>query len=136
MPTLTPKKILIVDDDQYIVETVRTVLESSGYNVAVACDGQRGLELAEAESPDLIILDMMMPHRSGLLILETLRLSCPLPVRVIMITANDGERHQQYAESLGVDAYFRKPFPIDDLMEKIRSLLGPGTTGVAADANV
>lgn len=117
------KKILIVDDEREIVESVQIALEANGYEVVTCHDGNRGLALAEQEKPDLIILDMMMPKRSGFLVLEMLRQTNPYPVRVIMITANEGERHKAYAESLGVDDYIRKPFPIDVLIDSVKRIL-------------
>ncbi|MFV2067210.1 MAG: response regulator transcription factor [Pirellulales bacterium] len=117
------KKILIVDDDYEIVESLRMALEANGYSVLIARDGNQGLAMAEREDPDLVILDMMMPKRSGFLVLEKLRRTRPIPMRVIMITANEGSRHKAYAEMLGVDDYIRKPFPMDRLMESIGRLL-------------
>jgi DNA-binding response OmpR family regulator len=122
----TPKaaqRVLIVDDDQEIVESVRYALESHGFQVMIARDGNQGLAMAEREDPDLVILDMMMPKRSGFLVLEKLRRSRPVPMRVIMITANEGSRHKAYAEMLGVDDYIRKPFAMDRLMESVKRLL-------------
>src|SRR5215813_11920461 len=124
--TPTPKKgsrILIVDDDNEIVESVRYALEANGYAVLIARDGNQGLSMAEREDPDLVILDMMMPKRSGFLVLEKLRRSRPVPLRVIMITANEGSRHKAYAEMLGVDDYIRKPFAMDRLMDSVERLL-------------
>ena len=109
------KRVLIVDDDGEIVESVRFALELRGYQVLVARDGNQGLAMAEREDPDLVILDMMMPKRSGFLVLEKLRRTRPVPLRVIMITANEGSRHKAYAEMLGVDDYIRKPFAMDRL---------------------
>jgi DNA-binding response OmpR family regulator len=117
------KRILLVDDDPEIVESMRTVLESRGYEILVARDGNQGLVLAEGEEPDLVVLDMMMPKRSGFLVLEKLRRSRPNPMRVIMITANEGSRHKAYAEMLGVDDYIRKPFAMDRLLESVDRLL-------------
>jgi DNA-binding response OmpR family regulator len=117
------QRVLIVDDDHEIVESVRFALESKGYQVLVARDGNQGLSMAEREDPDLVILDMMMPKRSGFLVLEKLRRSRPIPLRVIMITANEGSRHKAYAEMLGVDDYIRKPFAMDRLMESVAKLL-------------
>ncbi|MCE9630786.1 MAG: response regulator [Planctomycetia bacterium] len=117
------KRILLVDDDAEIVESMRTVLESRGYQILVARDGNQGLVLAEGEDPDLVVLDMMMPKRSGFLVLEKLRRSRPNPMRVIMITANEGSRHKAYAEMLGVDDYIRKPFAMDRLLESVDRLL-------------
>jgi DNA-binding response OmpR family regulator len=117
------KRILLVDDDHEIVESMRTVLETRGYHILVARDGNQGLVMAESEEPDLVVLDMMMPKRSGFLVLEKLRRSRPDPMRVIMITANEGSRHKAYAEMLGVDDYIRKPFAMDRLLESVDRLL-------------
>src|SRR5579859_950821 len=117
------KKILLVDDDREIVESMRLALDATGFETIVARDGNQGLSMAEREDPDLVILDMMMPKRSGFLVLEKLRRSRPVPLRVIMITANEGSRHKAYAEMLGVDDYIRKPFAMDRLMESVKRLL-------------
>lgn len=117
------KRILLVDDDYEIIESMRAVLESRGYEILVARDGNQGLAMAEREDPDLVILDMMMPKRSGFLVLEKLRRTRPVPLRVIMITANEGSRHKAYAEMLGVDDYIRKPFAMDRLLESVGRLL-------------
>ncbi len=119
----TGKRVLLVDDDYEIVEAIRHALEAKGYTVLLARDGNQGLAMAEREDPDLMILDMMMPKRSGFLVLEKLRRSRPVPLRVIMITANEGSRHKAYAEMLGVDDYIRKPFAMDRLIESVGRLL-------------
>jgi len=118
------KKILLVDDDQEIVESMRVALGAKGHEIVVARDGNQGLAMIEREDPDLLILDMMMPKRSGFLVLERLRRNRPVPMRIIMITANEGSRHKAYAEMLGVDDYIRKPFAMDRLMESVARLLG------------
>ena len=117
------KRILLVDDDTEIVETIRTALEANGYQILVARDGNQGLAMVERDDPDLVILDMMMPKRSGFLVLEWLRRNRRVPTRVIMITANEGSRHKAYAEMLGVDDYIRKPFAMDRLIESVSRLL-------------
>src|SRR5689334_5140113 len=117
------RRILLVDDDGEIVESMRIALEAKGYQILVARDGNQGLSMAEREDPDLVILDMMMPKRSGFLVLEKLRRSRPVPMRVIMITANEGSRHKAYAEMLGVDDYIRKPFAMDKLVDAVQRLL-------------
>ena len=118
------KRILLVDDDREIIESVRIALEGAGYEILVARDGNQGLALAEREDPDLVVLDMMMPKRSGFLVLEKLRRTRPVPVRIIMVTANEGNRHKAYAEMLGVDDYIRKPFAMDRLLDSVSRLLG------------
>ena len=118
------KRILLVDDDAEVIETMRIALEIRGYEILIARDGNQGLATVERENPDLVILDMMMPKRSGFLVLEKLRRSRPVPIRVIMVTANEGSRHKAYAEMLGVDDYLRKPFAIDQLLASVERLLG------------
>jgi DNA-binding response OmpR family regulator len=118
------KRILLVDDDHEIIESVRIALEGAGYDILIARDGNQGLALAERENPDLVILDMMMPKRSGFLVLEKLRRTRPVPMRIIMVTANEGSRHKAYAETLGVDDYIRKPFAMDRLLDSVNRLLG------------
>lgn len=117
------KRVLLVDDDAEIIEAMRYALEAKGYEILVARDGNQGLAMAEREDPDLVILDMMMPKRSGFLVLERLRRTRPVPMRVIMITANEGSRHKAYAEMLGVDDYIRKPFAMDRLLDSVHRLL-------------
>ena len=118
------KRILLVDDDAEIIESLRLALEAQNYQVLIARDGNQGLALIERENPDLIILDMMMPKRSGFLVLERLKRLGEKKHRIIMITANEGNRHKAYAEMLGVDDYVRKPFPMDRLIQSVARLLG------------
>ena len=115
--------VLIVDDDPEVIESIRYAMESNGFDVSIARDGNQGLAMAEKATPDLLILDMMMPKRSGFLVLEQLRREGKDNVKVIMITGNEGHRHQQYAELLGVDDYIRKPFPMDRLVASAKTLL-------------
>lgn len=119
-------RILIVDDDIEIGESMRFALETKGYQVMIARDGNQGLALAEKHMPNLLILDMMMPKRSGFLVLEQLRRSGNDSIKVIMVTANEGSRHKAYAELLGVNDYIRKPFAMDRLIESVRNLTSPG----------
>ena len=119
----TGKKVLIVDDDFEIIEAVRYALEGAGHEVVIARDGNQALALAERENPDLMVLDMMMPKRSGFLVLEKLRRLRDEPLPVIMITGNEGSRHKAYAELLGVSDYIRKPFAMDRLVDAVDKLL-------------
>lgn len=114
----------MVDDDAEIIESLRLALEAHGYEVLIARDGNQGLALIEREAPDLVILDMMMPKRSGFLVLERLKRMGDKKQRIIMITANEGARHKSYAEMLGVDDYVRKPFPMDQLIQSVQRLVG------------
>ncbi len=118
------RKILLVDDDAEIVQAMKAVLESKGYTVVTASDGNQGLAMAEEERPDLAVIDMMMPKKSGFIVLENLKSRGAASPKVIMITANEGSRHRAYAELLGVDEYLRKPFSLDKFLESVAGLLG------------
>jgi DNA-binding response OmpR family regulator len=113
------KTILIIDDDREIVHGLKAVLETNAYRVVTAYDGVAGLSVAEQEHPDLVIVDMMMPKKSGFLVLEALKSKDAAPLKVIMMTANEGARHRAYAEMLGVDDYLRKPFAMDKLLDSV-----------------
>ncbi len=118
-----PYHILIVDDDYDVIETIRTALTAEGFTVSVATDGNQGVAYAETEAPDLLILDIMMPRRSGFLVLERLRQYSDTSVPVIMITGNEGSRHRVYAEMLGASDYIQKPFTMDRLISSVSNLL-------------
>jgi len=118
-----PPRILIVDDDYEIATPVKFALEGLGYEVVHMPDGQLGVAKLETYHPDLMVLDMMMPRQSGFLVLEHLRRSKRDQIRVIMVTANEGERHQTYARMLGVDEYMHKPFAMDQLVATAQRLL-------------
>jgi DNA-binding response OmpR family regulator len=118
------KKILVVDDDMELSNGLRAVLESQGFRVLQARDGQQGKNLVYQEKPDLVILDMMMPRMGGYPVLEHFRDKTDAPP-IIMITANEGSRHKAYAEYLGVVDYIRKPFAMERLLEAVhRGLAG------------
>lgn len=110
------KTVLVVDDDREILGSLQAVLETKGYRVLTARDGQAGLALAQSDSVDLVVVDMMMPKQSGFVVLDTLKgRGAPGP-KVIMMTANQGSRHRAYAELLGVDDYLHKPFGLEQFL--------------------
>lgn len=112
------KTVLLIDDDHEIVSAMKAVLEAKGYRIITAHDGNAGLAAAERENPDLIVVDMMMPKKSGFLVIEKIKRRQQSPP-MIMITANEGSRHRAYAELLGVDAYLRKPFAMEKLVDEV-----------------
>lgn len=118
-----PPRILIVDDDFEVAEPVKFALTGLGYQVTHVPDGNQGVASIDTVNPDLMVLDMMMPGRSGFLVLEHLRRTKHSRVRVIMVTGNDGERHQAYARMLGADDYMHKPFSMDKLVQSVQNLL-------------
>lgn len=117
------RTVLVVDDDHDILFAIRAAIESRGYRVITASDGNAGLNVAERERPDMVIVDMMMPKKSGFLVLERLKAKGrDWSPKMVMITANEGGRHRAYAEMLGVDEYLRKPFSMDKLLETVKRL--------------
>ena len=127
-PTRT---ILLVDDDHEILESMRMVLENKGFRVLAARDGNAGLMIAERENPDLLVLDMMMPKKSGFLVLEKLKSRPGGLIPTIMITGNEGSRHRAYAEMLGVRDYIRKPFAMEKLVRAVERIMGIKPRAVA-----
>ena len=122
---MNAEHILVVDDDPDIVTAISAVLVDMGATVDSAGDGNTAVSLAQEKEPDLVILDIMLPQKSGFLVLEKLRQTRPRSEgpRIIMITGNEGRRHRQYAETLGVDEYMTKPFRMDRLREVTEKLL-------------
>lgn len=123
---LKGKKVLIVDDDPDIRATILAVFEPTGAAVELADNGNKAVELAEKSQPDLVILDMMLPGRSGFLVLEKIKAKRPKNEKpfVIMITGNQGSRHKLYAESLGANVYLTKPVSLPKLLAEAARLLG------------
>jgi DNA-binding response OmpR family regulator len=118
-----PPRILIVDDDYEIANPVRFAFEGLGYEVVHMPDGKLGAQKLDEYQPDLLVLDMMMPGQSGFLVLEHIRRSKKNRLRVIMVTGNEGARHESYARMLGVDEYMHKPFALDRLVATAQELL-------------
>jgi DNA-binding response OmpR family regulator len=121
------KRILLVDDDQDILTSMLAAFEPTGAVVDTASNGNKAVELAEKYQPDVVVLDMMLPGRSGFLVLEKIKARKPKNAKpfVIMITGNQGGRHKMYAESLGVSEYFNKPVKLDKLIAAAARLLTP-----------
>lgn len=119
---LANRFVLIVDDESDIRESVETVFKAEGARTQSCSDGNKAVRMCLDEKPDLVILDMMLPGRSGFLVLEKIKGYEDSPV-VIMITANEGKRHRSFATGLGADLYLQKPFSMDVLIEKSVELL-------------
>ncbi len=131
---LAGKRILLVDDDMDILTSMQAAFEPTGAIVETAGNGNKAVELAEKNPPDIVVLDMMLPGRSGFLVLEKIKSKKPRLAKpfVIMITGNPGKRHQMYAESLGVSEYFTKPVKLDKLIAAAERLAGTGEAPEAA----
>jgi DNA-binding response OmpR family regulator len=115
-------KVLIVDDDRDVLESMEAAFQSEGAATQLAMDGQEAVQICQEDPPDLVILDMMLPKRSGFLVLEKVKGNEDSPL-VIMVTANEGKRHQAYAQSLGVDRYLLKPVPLSRLIDTAVTLI-------------
>ncbi len=118
------KSVLIVDDDPEILEAIRIAFQDTGAEISLASDGNAAIEMAVSADPDLVVLDAMLPKRSGFLVLEKLKGGKKnARPHIIMITGNQGTRHKAWAQSLGVDEYLSKPFRMERLMETAEKLL-------------
>ena len=111
-------RIMVVDDDPDIRELMTIALETEGALVSQAVDGNDAINVFKTSAPELVVLDMMLPHRSGFLVLEHIQTSDE-PPPVVMVTANEGRRHKAYAESLGVAAYLNKPVAMARLIDTV-----------------
>ncbi len=119
---LSDVRVLIVDDERDILEAFEAAFLSEDALTLTASDGDEAVRICNEDPPDIVILDMMLPKRSGFLVLERIKGLESSPI-VIMVTANEGQRHQAYGESLGVDAYMQKPVPLTLLLDKAVELL-------------
>lgn len=119
---LYDRRILIVDDDRDILESFEAAFQAEGALTQTAMDGNEAVKICQEDPPELVVLDMMLPKRSGFLTLEKIKGYDDSP-SVIMVTANEGQRHQAYAESLGVDEYLQKPVPLGKLIDTAVDLL-------------
>jgi len=127
-PRLQGKTVLIVDDDEDVLSSIDLVMRAEGALTATVTDGNAALAAFDEADPDAVVLDMMLPRRSGFLVLEQLK-KLPNPPVIVMITANMGKRHMEYAEDLGVDAYLVKPVPLQRLVETVVRLLSGNGRG-------
>lgn len=112
---LDQAEIVVVDDDPDVRQAVSLAFAAEGASVRTASDGHEAVRVCHERTPQLVVLDMMLPGRSGYLVLEKIKGNPESPA-VIMLTANEGKRHMAYALSLGVDEFIVKPAPLEDLI--------------------
>ncbi|NWF57042.1 MAG: response regulator [Syntrophaceae bacterium] len=121
---MTPKKVLIIDDEVDLVETIRFPLELEGFRVLAAYNGEEGLSQARNEHPDLILLDLMLPKLDGYKVCRLLKFDERYKhIPIFMLTAKTQEKDKILGKETGADEYFTKPFDIDELIAKIKSNL-------------
>ncbi|MGA2315509.1 MAG: response regulator [Thermodesulfobacteriota bacterium] len=121
---MKPKKILVVDDEVDLVETVRFPLEMEGFDVLVSYNGEDALNQARKESPDLIILDLMLPKLDGYKVCRLLKFDEKYKhIPILMLTAKTQEKDKTLGMETGANEYITKPFEMDYLMEKVKAYL-------------
>jgi len=114
-------RILVVDDDPDMVELLTRALERAGYRVDTAHDGEQALDLVEANAPDLVVLDLMLPGMDGFEVCRRIRLERQMPI--IVLTARDEEEDVMHGYRLGVDDYVTKPFSVRLLVARVAAVL-------------
>ena len=125
-------KILIADDEPNIVISLEYLLQREGYAVVVARDGQEALEAIAREKPALVLLDVMMPHKTGFEVCQAVRADETLQAtKILMLTAKGRETDVAKGLALGADAYMTKPFSTRELVQKVADLLGRPSEGAA-----
>ena len=121
---MSPKKILIVDDEVDLVETVRFPLEIEGFDTLVSYNGEDALNQARKEKPDLIILDLMLPKLDGYKVCRLLKFDERYKhIPILMLTAKTQEKDKILGKETGADEYITKPFEMDYLLEKVKFIL-------------
>lgn len=119
------KKVLIADDEPNIVAALQFLLERNGYEVQIARNGNEALELIEAEMPDLVLLDIMMPQKSGYEVCQRMRERPDWQhIKIVMLSAKGRDAEVNKGLSIGADLYVTKPFSTHELMDKIKGLVG------------
>jgi len=114
-------RVLVVDDEPVLVDTIRYNLRREGYDVQVANDGNEAIKLAQSASPDLVVLDLMLPGLDGLEVCRQLRRESTVPI--LMLTAKDDEIDKIVGLEVGADDYMTKPFSMRELLARVRAML-------------
>ena len=118
------KKILIADDEQNIVISLEFLMKREGFTVCIAADGQEAIDKVRSETPDLVLLDIMMPRKNGYEVCQEIRSDPQLQgIRVLMLTAKGREMEVTKGLAMGADAYMTKPFSTRELVTRVKSLL-------------
>lgn len=121
------KKVLIVDDEPNIVTSLEYLMKKAGYEVTIARNGDEAIALVESFLPDVVLLDVMMPRRSGYEVCQQIRERADWQhIKVVMLSAKGREAEVNKGLSLGADTYVTKPFSNQELMATINGLLGDG----------
>ncbi len=122
---MSERRVLLIEDEPNIIEAIRFILSRDGWRVDTHSDGKSALEAVHARAPDLVILDVMLPNRSGYDILHDLRGSEETrDVPVLMLTARGQKKDRELAEKLGANRFMTKPFSNVEILDTVRELVG------------
>lgn len=122
---MSNKKILVADDEPNIVISLEYLLKREGYAVLIARDGQEALDTIARDKPDLVLLDVMMPKKTGFEVCQEVRANEALHgIKILMLTAKGRDTDVAKGTALGADAYMTKPFATRDLVQKVSQMLG------------
>ncbi len=120
-----PKKVLLVDDEPNILLSLEFLMQRAGYQVQTAVDGDAALTCIAAVPPDVVLLDVNMPKRDGFDVCQTVRANPEwAAVRIILLTAKGRDVEREKGIALGADDYITKPFSTQDVVDKVRAILG------------
>lgn len=118
---MSPRKVLVVEDDAKVADLLRVYLEKDGYQATIAADGISALKLAEEKRPDIILLDLNLPRMDGLEVCRSIRRKSEVPI--IMVTARDEDTDKIVGLELGADDYITKPFSPREVVARVRAVL-------------
>lgn len=118
------RHVLIVDDEVDSAYPLNRALSLKGMRVTHAINGNEGLAIIENDPPDIVLLDIMLPGRSGLLLLESIRERTDFVAPIVMVTGIDADRHREYALTLGATDYVTKPYAMSRMVKMVEDLLG------------
>lgn len=128
--TTSVGSVLIVDDEPFIVETLRFALEKTGYTCLAAFDGEEAMRIVRAQNPGLLLLDVMLPKLNGFQICRLLKFDERYRhIPIVMLTARAQERDRLLGQETGADAYVTKPFDLPELLRLVSRFLPPQAAG-------
>jgi DNA-binding response OmpR family regulator len=120
------KRVLLIEDEPNITEAMRFILQRDGWSVAIHVDGATALDAVSREKPDVVVLDVMLPNRSGFHILRDIRAQSDTQnLPVLMLTAKGQEKDRALAESYGVSRFMTKPFSNQEILSTLQDLTAP-----------
>ena len=121
------QKILVVEDSPTTRRQITEILESQGYEVISAEDGEAALELVREHHPELVVLDIVLPKKNGYQVCRNIKADPDLAIKVMMLTAKDQEKDRIWGQRQGADSYLSKPVNADELVESVAKMMSPNS---------